>query len=146
MPVSGHGATLGFGTTTGFTPQYTSIGGFGVSRQSLDTTHLGTTGVRTKIGGDVYDVSPFSAPFFMDPDQVATGEDCAFDDILFTGGTSSAAPLASQTVTLTYPNAGATTFAGSAHVTGVDFPELATDTLAICSITVQYDDMPAIAE
>ena len=142
MALSGHGATLGFGTTSTFSPAYTSIGGFSASRSSLDTSHLGTTGARTKIGGDLYDISPFTSNFFIDPSTFATGEACSLDDILFDSGAVSV----SETATITYPDAGAATVAGSAHVTGVSLPELITDTLAVGDLTVQFDDWPTIAE
>lgn len=139
--ISGHGATLGFGTTTGFTPKFTSIGGFDATRESLDTSYLLTTGARTKIGGDLFDVGSFSAPFFFEPDQTETTEDCCFDDLIYASG----AAKGSETVTITYPTALATdpTVSGSAHVTGVAIEDLATDTLLVGSITLQWNDWPA---
>lgn len=137
--ISGHGATLGFGTTTTFSPAYTSIGGFEASRESLDTSHLGTGGARTKIGGDLFDVGPFSSSFFFDPQLTATTEGNSVDDLLFDSGEVSA----SETVTITYPGAGTgKTCAGSAHVTGFAIEELATDTLLMANITIQFDDWP----
>lgn len=142
MALSGHGATLGFGTTTTFAPAYTSLGGWGLSRESLDTSGLATTGARSKVGGDLYDVEPFTATYFFDPTTLATGEANSIDDILFDSGSVSA----SETVTITYPDAGAATAAGSAHVTGWNIEDLVTDTLMVSSITTQFDDWPTFAE
>ena len=139
--VSGHGATLAFGTTSTFTPKYTSIGGFEASRESLDTSHLLTTGARTKTGGDLFDVGSFSAPFFFEPDETATGEDCAFDQIMFTSGEVKG----SEAITITYPHPSLSpTVGGQAHVTAVAIEDLATDTLLVASITLQWDDWPTL--
>ncbi|MCA9232501.1 MAG: hypothetical protein KDA57_17765 [Planctomycetales bacterium] len=142
MALSGHGSTLGFGTTTTFSPGYTSIGGWGLSRESLDTSTLATTGARTKIGGDLYDIEPFTSSYFLDPDTLATTEANAIDDLLFDSGAVSA----SETVTITFPNSGAATAAGAAHVTGWNIEDLVTDKLIVCSITTQFNDWPTIAE
>jgi len=138
--ISGHGATLTFGTTSTFTPKFTSIGGFEASRESLDTSYLLTTGARTKVGGDLFDVGSFSAPFFFEPDQSETTEDCCFDDIMFDSGSVAA----SETVTITYPTALATdpTVSGAAHVTAVAIEDLATDTLLVANVTLQWNDWP----
>ena len=141
--ISGHGATLGFGATSTFSPAYTSIGGFEASRESLDTSHLGTTGARTKIGGDLFDVGPFSSTFFFDPQLTATGEGNAIDDLLFDSGAVSV----SETVTITYPGAGTgKSVSGSAHVTGFAIEELTTDQLLMANITIQWDDWPTFED
>lgn len=140
--VTGRGTTLGFGTTTTWTPKYVSIGGFGAQRPSIDTSYLGTTGTRTKRGGDLYDISPFTAPFFIEPDELATGGLCSLDDILFDTGNASA----SEVVTLTMSDTGAATVGGSAHVVGIDFQEFVIDQLVMAELTVQFDDWPTIAE
>lgn len=141
MIISGHGATLGFGTSTGWTPLYTSIGGFGFSRPSLDTTGLATTGARTKKGGDVFDISPFSSSFFFQPDQLETGLDNSIDDLLYDSGEAAG----SETVTVTYPDTASSTAAGSAHVNELSIEDLVTDQLVMASVGVQWDDSPTFS-
>lgn len=136
--VSGHGATLGFGTTSTWSPAYTSIGNWGYNRESLRTSDLSTTGTHTYIGGDLYEITPFSAPFFWDPDPVSGDP---VDTLLFDSGAVSVA----ETVTISYPDAGSSSAAGSAHVTGWEQGELVTDTLMTGTITVQWEDAPTLA-
>lgn len=144
--ISGHGATLAFGTSTGFTPKYTSIGGFEMTRESLDTTHLGTQGARTKAPGDIWDIGPFTSSFFFEPAETATSEDCSFLDLLFDTGTTKAA--AAETVTVTYndPTANTQSVSGSAFVTGAAIEDLATDTLLMASVTIQWAGWPTFAD
>ena len=138
--LSGHGATLTFGTTTTFAPAYTSHSGFEATRPSLDTSSLVTTGTRTKIGGDLYDLGEQTHSYLLDPTTLVTTEANSIDDILFTGGV--VAP--SETITLTFP--GTATIAGSGHVTGFALEEITTDQIIAASITTQWDDWPTIAE
>jgi hypothetical protein len=140
--ISGHGATLGFTTESGFTPGYISIGGFEATREALDTSTLATTGARTKIGGDLFDVGSFTAPFFFDPAETATSDDNCLDDIMFDSGSVHAV----DTTTVTFPDAGACTMAAGAYVIGAAIEELATDTLIRASITVQWADWPTLTE
>lgn len=140
--VTGAGTTLGFGTTATWSPKYTQIGGFGAQRPSIDTSYLGTTGARTKIGGDLYEISPITAPFFIEPDEMATLNFCSLDDILFDAGKVSA----SETVTLTLADAGAATMAGAAHVTGINIQDIVIDQLVMAELSVQFNDWPTIAE
>lgn len=138
MIISGHGAALGFGTSSGWTPLYTSIGGFGFSRPSLDTTGLATAGARTSKAGDVFAISPFSSSFFFQPDALETGLDNSIDDLIFASGDAKG----SETVTVTYPDATSSTAAGSAHVAEVAIEDMVTDQLVMASVSVQWDDAP----
>lgn len=143
--IHGHGATLGFGTTTTWTPDYTSIGGWGVSRESVETSHLGTTGARTYIGGGLFSIEPFTAEYLFDMDEMTAADNCFPDDLLFDSGAVSV----SETVTITYPDfatSSSGTVAGSAHVTGWTHGDLVTDQVLAGSISVQWDDMPTITE
>ena len=140
--LSGHGSTLGFGTTSTFSPAYTSIGGFGASRETLRTSVLSTQGAHTTIGGDLFEIEPFTANYYLDPDTLATTEANAIDDLLFDSGAVSAA----ETATVTLPNSGASTIAQTADVTGFRIEDLVTDTIVAASITVQFQDWPTIAE
>lgn len=135
--VTGHGATLAFGTTTAWAPDYTSIGSMSLERPALDSSHLGTTGVRTKLPGDLYELSPFTASFFFEPEA----SDNPFDTLLFDTGVGAAA----ETISLTYPTATILTGAGSGFVTGFEIGELVTDQLMTATITVQYADWPTFS-
>ena len=136
--ISGHGATLGFGTYTTFSPKYTTIGGFEATRESLVTSDLSTTGAHTKIGGDLFDVGPFSSTFLFEPELSDDTGSNNLDGLLFATGEIKA----DQVVTITYPDTGAATVAGTAHVTGVGLEDLSTDTLCAANITVQFNDWP----
>lgn len=144
--ISGHGATLVFGTSTGFTPKYTSIGGFDLSRETLDTTYLSTAGARTYVPGDIWAIGPFTSSFFFEPAETATSEDCSFLDLLFDTGTTKAA--AAETVTVTYndPTANTQSVSGSAFVTGAAIEDLATDTLLMASVTIQWATWPTFTD
>ena len=80
---TGHGTTLAFGTTTGFSPGYTAIGGPGWNRNTLDTSVLATTGGRPSIGGDVWTVKPIVSTYLLDPSTLATSQANSIDDLLF---------------------------------------------------------------
>lgn len=136
---SGHGATLAFGTTTTFSPGYTSHSGFEGTRESLDTSVLATTGARTMIGGDLFAVGPQTHTYLFDPTLVDTGEAGSVDDLLFDSGSAAAA----ETITLTL--GGAPSMAGSGHITGFALEEVTTDQLLVASITSQWEDWPTIA-
>ncbi len=142
MSISGHGATLGFGTTTTFSPGYTSIGGWAAARESLDTSTLATTGARTKIGGDLFDIAPFSCEFLLDMELIEAGEADCPDDLLFDSGAAAAA----ETITVTYPNTNTGTCAASGHVTEWSIGDLVTDTLMTGTIAVQWNDWPVFSD
>ena len=121
MPIdNGTGTTITFGTT-GFTASVTSISFEGVERPSIDTTHLGTTGGRTFIPGDLPDYGSISLDIQFDPDTMPP---------------ITAAP---ETITVTFPlSAGATTpatWAATGFVMGFDanapLEELMTGTISI---------------
>lgn len=142
---TGRGATLTYGTTTTWLAKTISIGGFDVTRPSIDTSYLGTTGVRTKIGGDLYELSSITAPFFVEPDELATTGLCSFDDILFDTGNAAAAE-GGDGITLTLGDAGNATFKAAGHVVGIGLQEIVIDQLITGEITVQWNDWPTIAE
>lgn len=135
--VTGHGATLGFTTISAWSPDYTSIGSWSIERPKLDTSHLGTTGVRTSRPGDLYDVSSFTANFFFEPEEA----DNDIDGLLFTAGVAND----TDTCTITYPTANNWTAEQEAFVMGFEHGELVTDTLMSATLTVQWSDWPAIA-
>lgn len=142
--ISGHGTTLAFGTTTAFAPGYTTIGGFAATRESLDTSTLATTGARTKIGGDLYEVGAFTSQFFFEPALTGAAEAQCVDTLLFDTGNVAA----SETVTITFndPTAQVQKVSGSAHVTGFALEDMTTNSLLVASVTVQWDDWPTFAD
>lgn len=80
----GTGATMTFGTSS-YAVEITGINLSGVSRAVIDTTHLGTTGARTKRPGDLYEPGTIQCEIHWDPDEQPP----------ITG--------AEETVTLTFP-------------------------------------------
>lgn len=92
-------ATVGTGTSvsfaTGFFAEIIDISWSGVSREVIETTHMGTTTARTYTPGDLYD----------------PGE--AQVQIAFAPGTAPPWGDAAETVTVTWPDAGAATWAAS---------------------------------
>ena len=59
---TGNGVTIVFGTS-GFTPNYTRIGGTEMSRESIETTHLGTTDYKTFVPDDLIDGASLAVNF-----------------------------------------------------------------------------------
>ena len=118
MASTGHGTTLAFTTTSGWTPDYISITGPGATREVLDSTHLGTTGARSKEPGDLPDWQPFTCEYFFDPDD-------GYPPI----------SAAKETVTITNPDT--STEACTAFVSGFEGATRVTDELMRCTLTVQ---------
>ena len=122
MADTGHGATIAF-ATSGFTAQYTSIGGSESSRESLETTHLGTTTGKTFVPGDLPDNGELECEFFYDPDEQPPFNSAA------------------ETITLTYPlpsgGSTAATEAFTGFITNWSRPEKVTDQLMKSTFTVK---------
>jgi hypothetical protein len=140
--ITGRGCTLTMGTLMTFAPKITQIGGFGWSRPSIDTSYLGTTGCRTKKGGDLYDLDPITASIFIEPDEFATTNLCSIDDVLYDGGNAANA----ENMTLTFSDSGAATMVASGHVTGFSIDDIVLDGLVTGSFSIQWEDAPTIAE
>lgn len=62
----GTGTSVVF-ATSGFNAYITGVSGPGSSRESIETTHLGTTGGKTFIPGDLYDGGEVSLDVMFDP-------------------------------------------------------------------------------
>ncbi len=62
----GTGTTISFGTS-GFNAYILEEGGPGLSRVSVETTHMGTTGGKTFRPGDLYDGGELSLTVAFDP-------------------------------------------------------------------------------
>ena len=64
----GTGASISF-ADTGFVSEILSINGSGMSRESIDTSNLLTSGNRTFIPGDLVDRGEFEIELHLDPDK-----------------------------------------------------------------------------
>lgn len=96
------GATVVFGTSA-FSAELMSVGLPGVTRQSIDTTHMGTTVARTFIPSDLIDWGELEIEFAFDPDNEPPMDGVA------------------ETITITFPipsgGIGGATIAGSGFFT-----------------------------
>lgn len=111
--ITGKGTTLGFGTTTTWTPKYISIGGASPSREDLKTTHLATANnYDTFVPGAFVDGGEITAEGFWEPEN-------GFPPI-------TAVP---ETITITYADTGAATVAFSGYVKTFTIGDAAIDQL-----------------
>ena len=126
---TGHGATAAFSSSTGYDNYlFTTIGLGGSTIPTIDTTHLGTTGFRTYIPGDLKDTNEISFGFRFDPEDQS----------------AATLPVGTvQTLTITWPNSGGlateATLTGTGFVTDYQFPELTTDTVQDGTMTFKFD-------
>jgi hypothetical protein len=67
MPDVGMGTTIAFATSS-FTATITNVDGGDITRNVIDKTHLGTTGSREKMPGDLVDEGDVTFQFQFDPD------------------------------------------------------------------------------
>ena len=68
MPADvGTGTTIGFGTS-GFSAEILNVDGASMTREVIDTSHMGTTTWRTFIPGDLSDPGEVTFEFHFDPD------------------------------------------------------------------------------
>ena len=134
--VTGHGATLAFGTTTAWAGLHVDWldepgaprSRFVASRHDRSADQAAWRPVRAK---------PIHGVVFFEPEA----SDNPFDTLLFDTGVGAAA----ETISLTYPTATTLTGAGSGFVTGFEIGELVTDQLMTATITVQYADWPTFS-
>ena len=116
----GTGASLTLGTT-GVTLLCTSISSGGITWTAVETSHLGTTGARTFVRGDLYDPGEITVQYQADPDDM---------DTLLTNS-------ASETVTITYSDTPAATEASSGFVTSWDPATNELEGLVMGSLTIK---------
>ncbi len=121
---TGHGATISFGTQGG-TWRATRITPSAESRPAIDASHLGTTGYREFLPGDLINAGEFVVEF------------------QFQGNQGLPTRTTAETVTITHAlasgEATAATIAGTAFVTEAKYPDLNTDELKKGSFTVKWD-------
>lgn len=112
---TGHGTTITFGTS-GFTANLNNLTGIGFSRDKIDTTHMGTTGAKTNIAADLYELNDITAEISFDP------------------ATSIPSSGVDETITINFKNSGKT-WAATGRIAGAS---IATpkDGLMTCSLTL----------
>ena len=118
MAELGTGATLTLGTTA-ISLEATSITSGGITWSAVDTSHLGTTGARTFIRGDLYDPGEVTVQFLAKPSEM---------DTLLTNA-------ASEVITITYPDTGSATEVATGFVTSYDPGMCEVDGLIMGSLT-----------
>lgn len=96
----GTGCTIGFSASS-FTAEITGINGSDISREAIDTSHMGTTGEKTKLPGDLFDAGSVEFEIAFKP-----GEEPPIAD-------------APETLTVTFPLASGD--ATPANVAGTGF-------------------------
>lgn len=117
---TGFGSTIGFGTTTAYAPKKVSINGPGMSRDSLETSHLATSGgFKTFVPDDLVDGGDVQVEIFWDP--------------LDTYPPISIAP---ETITITNNDTGAATEAFSGFVTNFE-PQRGLGALMMATLTLK---------
>lgn len=124
FPSPGFSTTITFGTSA-FTAELQSVAWSGYSRASIDTSHMGTTnGLMTFIPSDLIDPGSLAMEISFDPDKTVP---LAQTDV-------------AETVTVTFPKAGATTaakWAASGFVTDFEFTDPMDDRMT-ASMTVKF--------
>lgn len=97
----GTGTTVTFGTTV-FAPQVTNVSWDGISREAIDNSHMGTTGARTSIPGDLYDPGELTLEIWFVTSELA--------------GATEMWTKPAETITVLFPDTG--TFVASGFCTG----------------------------
>lgn len=123
MPVDiGTGLTITFGTSS-WSANFTVSNWSGLSRESVETTHLGTTTAKTFTPADLYDAGELQIDFQFDVDDFPPIDQVA------------------ETITVTYPlsSGGSTagTWVASGFMTNFDH-SVETETLMSGSATVKF--------
>lgn len=100
MATKGHGCTVTFGTSA-FTAELLDVSGPNVTREALDTSHMGTTNAKTFVESTLYDGGEVSLTFQYDVDDTPP----------ITG--------ASETVTIAFAGSGSVSFTGFMTAFGI---------------------------
>jgi len=99
----------------------------------IDTTHLGTTGNKTIMGGDLTNPGEVTLEFQWDSEPIATNVTPNVSNV-------------SQTLTITFPThtlntTSAATYAGTGLITSVTYPTLGIEELQTGSLTFTWDGL-----
>ena len=121
---TGNAATITFATSS-FTASFTDLDPGELTKEDLDTSHLGTTGQKTYKATDLVEPGELTATFFFDSSDSLPGL-----------GTS-------ETVTVTFPNNGTTaaTIAGTGYIKRIKYPPLRNGELQQAELTVKWDGL-----
>ena len=126
----GTGTTITFGTS-GFAAALMSIDGPSRSRESVPTSHLGTSGYHTSMPGDLVNGGEINCTFQHNPDL------------------SPPIPGAIETITITWPipvgSSSGATWASSGYMTGYT-PGASVDELMEASATIVLTGAPTDAD
>lgn len=127
-PDTGHGATVTFGTTSWSGKLQSVPTNLQLSRPRVDKSHLGTSGQREYMPGDLEDLGEVTL------------------DVLFEQARGlPATGTAAETITITFPlnpsnsEAVAATLAGTGFITQTQYPPLQTNTVMVGQITFSFD-------
>lgn len=123
---TGNGVTIAFGTS-GFTANYTRIGGTEMSREAIETTHLGTTDYKTFIPDALVDGGEFSCEFYWDP-AMTTFPPISED---------------AETITITYTTG--ETLSGSGFLTSSTGPDAENGSILSGEFSIKWTGQPAYA-
>jgi len=119
----GTGSTITF--SSGFFGEILSIGWSGINREAVETSHMGTTGGRTFIPGDLYDPGELSVELNFE----------ATDDV------TTPITSAAETVTVTIPNSPTattvSTWAASGFMTSFEVTDPMEDKMT-ASATIKF--------
>lgn len=125
IPDTGLGATL---SATGIAPTLIKrIGPVTISTDSLETTSLATTGMKTLRPSDLRNNPEIEIEFYWTGASVP----------ITTAMIPTAEPYAGVTATVTYPGAGS--LAGTVHVKSVEFPACEQGQIMMGKMVLQYD-------
>lgn len=127
---SGHGATIGSTLWTAWDtapPLLTSIGGVSLTREALETTHLGTAAA----GSPSYVYGTFI------PGDVVRGGEIAIEGYFQAELPPPPIGGASETWTITYPNAEASTWAFPGFLTAFEAQPATTDSVMRFTATLK---------
>lgn len=125
----------GLGTTIAGTGLITTlvkrIGPMTIEVGTVDTTHLGTTGMKTLRPSDLRENPSVEVEFYWTGAAVP----------ITTAMVPTAEPYAGVTATITYPGAG--NVAGTVFVKSVEFPNAAQGEVMMGKYVIQYDGVTA---
>lgn len=120
----GTGTTIVFGTSS-FAAEVLQINGENVSRAVIDTSHMGTTGARTKMPGDLHDEGEVTMNIAFNPNNEIPVD------------------AAVETITITFPvpsgDSNGATAAGSGFISGYSWTDPLEDKMT-ADITITWAD------
>ena len=123
---------------SGYTPSVVSVSPPSYSLESIDNSHLGTTGFKTSLPADLQEIGEMTIVVLVPADSGGLWTDEVGD--LLSSGTTFDATVG--TITLTFPKGANTTapkLTGTGYVTGFELGELNNDDQITATLTLQFD-------